>query len=416
MNFDTIIIGAGLSGLSAAGAFEEFGRRNFVVLERDATAGGRVKTIELDGFHLDLGFQVGLSSYPAFRDILPLRKLKPCYFGSGALVEEKEGELNLLAHPLMHPGKIAGGLMSRLPLSDRVRLVGLVVSCLFKSDDSCLRPVGLTTSQYLKKRGFSDRIIEVFIRPFFGSIFLDQELTTDASLFCYYLKRFALGRAFLPRGGVSRMSEVLLENIDKDKIRYQTEVEEIVVKDDGIEVHLTDASVLKGKRLILATDPSTTCQLMNWPEPGHRSTRVVYLSSVNSVFDGPWIVLPSVKDRIAQHFIQITNVDSSLAPPGRELVSATVIDDRGMPEDELVDKVKAEIERLFPETARDLELVKVISVPKALPAQGPDNLEKLSDLKLPNGVFLAGDLVSNASLQNALQSGREAALKAMDRL
>ena len=123
-----------------------------------------------------------------------------------------------------------------------------------------------------------------------------------------------------------------------------------------------------------------------------------------------------MQNRLAQHFIQITNVDPSLSPPGKELISATVLDDQGMSEEKMVSKVASEILRLSSDNTGDLEMIKVISVPQALPCQSPENLKSLSTLLVPEGIHLAGDLVSNASLQNALQSGREAALTVMNRL
>ena len=58
------IIGAGVSGLVAAQVLENKGYYP-IILEASDRAGGRVKTDITDGFQLDRGFQVLLSSYPA---------------------------------------------------------------------------------------------------------------------------------------------------------------------------------------------------------------------------------------------------------------------------------------------------------------------------------------------------------------
>ena len=63
MDHETIIIGGGLSGLTCARALHAAGRRS-VVLEAGDDVGGRVRSDTVDGFTLDRGFQVLLTSYP----------------------------------------------------------------------------------------------------------------------------------------------------------------------------------------------------------------------------------------------------------------------------------------------------------------------------------------------------------------
>ena len=75
------IVGAGVSGLIAAKVLESHGCRS-VVIERTDRVGGRVKTDYLDGFQLDHGFQVLLTSYPEAQkhldyEALELQKILP---------------------------------------------------------------------------------------------------------------------------------------------------------------------------------------------------------------------------------------------------------------------------------------------------------------------------------------------------
>ena len=68
------IIGAGISGLIAARVLEDSGF-NPVIIEATDRAGGRVKTDILNGFQLDHGFQVLLTSYPAAQKYLDFEAL-----------------------------------------------------------------------------------------------------------------------------------------------------------------------------------------------------------------------------------------------------------------------------------------------------------------------------------------------------
>ena len=63
MQFDCIVVGAGLSGLTAARDLQELGR-SVLVVEASDSAGGRVKSDYQDGFIFDHGFQVINPSYP----------------------------------------------------------------------------------------------------------------------------------------------------------------------------------------------------------------------------------------------------------------------------------------------------------------------------------------------------------------
>ena len=58
---DTVIVGAGLAGLSAAKRLHDAGQ-TVAVLEASDGIGGRVRTDVVDGFRLDRGFHVLLTS------------------------------------------------------------------------------------------------------------------------------------------------------------------------------------------------------------------------------------------------------------------------------------------------------------------------------------------------------------------
>ncbi len=63
MQYDAIIIGAGVAGLACAKALEEK-QLSYTVLESATRPGGRIRTDVVDGYLLDHGFQVTQTGYP----------------------------------------------------------------------------------------------------------------------------------------------------------------------------------------------------------------------------------------------------------------------------------------------------------------------------------------------------------------
>ncbi len=80
-----VIIGAGVAGLTCAKYLKDKGVEA-LVLEASDAVGGRVRTDFVDGFRLDRGFQVLLTSYPEAKKLLDYEALKLQKLPSGARV------------------------------------------------------------------------------------------------------------------------------------------------------------------------------------------------------------------------------------------------------------------------------------------------------------------------------------------
>ena len=63
MNFDCIVVGAGLAGITAARTIQQAGN-SVLLLEASDQVGGRVRSDVIDGFICDRGFQVINPKYP----------------------------------------------------------------------------------------------------------------------------------------------------------------------------------------------------------------------------------------------------------------------------------------------------------------------------------------------------------------
>lgn len=404
-----LIVGAGLAGLTCALTLHRAGCE-FLLLEANSRVGGRQRTTRRDGFTLDHGFQVVLSSYDAVRKVVDIGSLKPQWFESGALISHQRG-MSRLTSPLENPFNAIA--TDAIPFSDKIRLARLGAEILLCPDarllTRCASSADLSTRNFLKRRGFSSRFLSRFAQPFFGGVLLDNDLATSAGLFLYYLKKFATGRAWLPAGGIQALPEAIAAQLPPSAIRLQTRVESL----SASGVVLENGETLPASQTLLAIDESSLRRLLKLPAPEPpRGVTVVYFKTRRSLYDRPCLVLPEGPDRRVRHFVQITNIAPGFAPAGWHVISATVLDFANIPADQLAAEAAREIEQIFPQAAGSLEHLETILVSNAVPAQPPGFAAKPPP-PLPPGVFACGDWKNGASIQAAIRSGIDAARSAL---
>ena len=92
-----LVVGGGIAGLQAANILHD-NRRDFILFEKEARVGGRVCSMQKDGFILDRGFQVLQTSYPEVQRSLDLTALNLHFFESGAKIKDQ-----LFFNPLRRP-------------------------------------------------------------------------------------------------------------------------------------------------------------------------------------------------------------------------------------------------------------------------------------------------------------------------
>ncbi|MFM6915078.1 MAG: NAD(P)-binding protein [Aquirufa sp.] len=83
-----LIVGGGIAGLQAANILHQ-NNTDFILFEKQASLGGRVSSVEKDGFILDRGFQVLQTSYPEVQRSLDLTSLRLHFFESGAKIKDQ---------------------------------------------------------------------------------------------------------------------------------------------------------------------------------------------------------------------------------------------------------------------------------------------------------------------------------------
>lgn len=409
-----VIVGAGLAGLACATELRRRGKP-FLILDAADVPGGRLRTSHRDGFTLDHGFQVVLSSYNAVAKVADIDALKPRYFESGALLAHG-GRLSHLAHPLRHPAALVENLVSKsFCLQDKLLLGALVARTAATKDAHlvarCARPDDISTRDFLRRWGFSHLFLARFAEPFFGGVLLDANLETSAGLFLYYLKKFTTGRAWLPAGGIAALPAQMASALPADSLRLRTRVTALDIQNGRARgMTLENGEHLEASSIVLALDEPSISRLLGRPAPAPvRSVAVVYFKSSQSVYPHPCLVLPESNIGRVRHFAQITNVAPEFAPPGVHLVSASVLDFSDLSDEVLAVTVKKEIAAIFPNTSHSLEYLETIRVPYAVPAQPPGFASQSPFTDMPKGLYAAGDWASGASIQSAISSGLDSA-------
>ncbi len=415
------VVGAGLAGLTCAKMLHE-AAEEFVVLEAATEPGGRVRHVRKDGFTLDRGFQVFPDSYAAMRRHVNIPALQPRYFDSGALMWE-DGEFFAVRSPMRHPGAIFSDLgTSAFRFTDKVKLTSLVSSLILSSDaellEKCAAPDDESTSAYLARLGFSEEFLRRFAQPFFGGVFIDNDLQTSKGLFWFYLKKLATGRTFIPAGGVGDLPAQMAAGLPGERLRLGTSVEALETTDRRVTaLRLAGGERLPVTRVVLATDEPSTCRILGLASTGrgHTSVYVVYLVSDVPLLPDKLIVLPAGDRRLVRHFTQVTNIAPEYAPDGQHLLSATVLNEQGLNESALAEATIAEISTVFPAARGKLRMLARIPVPYATLSQPPGfAARRILHSPYPN-LHLAGDQVSSSSFEAAMRSGETAALTLLER-
>lgn len=405
----TIVVGAGLAGLTCAKVLAEAGKP-FFLLEAAKRPGGRVISDHTpEGFTLDRGFQVLLDSYPAARRHLDFQALGGGAFRAGAMFVG-EGRPRTLENPLRRPSAVFGALRAEVfPFADQLRLARLASLALTGST----RFDDLSTEALLRSCRFSEEFFARFARPFFGGVLLDPALQTSARLFLGYLRRFVTGRALLPARGIGGIPEQLASALPRDSVRYGARVEELVCRASrAVAVRLADGGLMEATDIVLAMDEPAICRLLRArnPRPA-RGTAVHYFATDRPLYHGAWLCLPPRRQKNpVLHAALLTNVVPEFAPPGSHLWSVTVLPDHRKAAD--AEFVAAQVASWFACDAYELRPLAYVEVPYAVPEQLPGfELRPAPWGSLPAGVSVVGDAACGASIDAVMTSGEAAAKK-----
>ena len=418
---EVVIIGAGLAGLSCALALKAAGV-DATLLEASDAPGGRVRTDIVQGFRLDRGFQVMLTAYPETKRLLDYKALSLQKFVPGALVWHG-GKFHRFADPFRNPvGAVRFLFDGVVPLADKLRVAKLRARVSSGTWEEMFSRPESTTRDYLRAVPFSPTMIERFFEPFFGGIFLEEELVTSSRFFEFLFRMFSAGDTVVPAAGMQQIPLQLASGLAAGVLMTGARVSSVTRRQGKFEVAIEGRDGLQAQAVVLAVAGDEGNALLSgvagWRVPEvaewNKTTAFCYATEQPPVSEP--IILLNGEGRAGgpvNNVAVMSAVCAGYAPPGSHLVVASVVGQAPTEQAALArldQAVRIQMKQWFGSQVTGWSLLRAYPLTRALPRQRHAEWEQ-SPVRVAGstGVYLCGDYRETASIQGALASGRRAA-------
>ncbi len=402
--WDVIVVGGGLAGLTAGATAAKAGAR-VMVLEAHGT-GGRARTVQREGFTFNMGahaLYAGGVGARVLRDLgVTPRGAAPPLARYRALVGEETHLLPTGAGTLMRTGAVSARGKSQL-----ARLLGGL---------SHMKPAGLSKTSVaewiagLRLRPDAEALVRALIRLGTYTADVDQ-FSADAAV--AQLQLAAKGGVLYLHGGWQQLIDALAGPLD---LRTGAEVLGVDRASDGVDV-LTGEGTLTARQVVLATGgPEAIRRLLPadpaWGELGEPLTAACLDVGTNIIPETGYVL--SLDDPT---YVTVQSPPAHMCPDGQAVVAAIRYGARSADQD------RPQLERLLvragipPQAVVTRRFLARMTVAGALPravSGGLGGRPTVVDTGLP-GVTMAGDwvgpdgLLGDAALASGQAAGRLAA-------
>lgn len=406
MQYDAVVIGAGMAGLACARVLEEH-RLSYLLLDSNDQVGGRIRTEIVDGFTLDRGFQVLQTGYPDMNSYLNLKDLHLQKFPAGVAVRFKN-RFHIVADPRHHPKHLISTVASPIgSLRDRIALLklanqarqGAFADLFDKPEDAAM--------VFLQSCGFSERFIKSFFVPFLAGACLDKDINVSSRVLMYLLRIFANGDATLPAKGMGQIPQQMARSLASDAIQLKSTVVQI---DDNV-VKLEDGRTISGKQIVVATSQPVAENLLQI-ESSCRSVAescLYYAADWKPPFKEPFLLLNGESFGPVNNIAFPSLVAKDYAPAGKTLIAVVVVDDHYIQKSDLENEVRNQCRQWFGDVVSEWQHLQTRVIEHALPDQAPPTSNPyLLPEPFSATIRVCGEYQSLPGLQWALMSGRMA--------
>ncbi|GGO79793.1 oxidoreductase [Wenjunlia tyrosinilytica] len=364
-------------------------------------------TETVDGFRLDAGNHLVNAAFPEMLRTPGLGGLRLRPFAPGVLVRgvgrnyrvgdprRPREAFSAARAPIGTPLDKArlGAALARLAAVPATRLLG--------------RPE-TTIAEALCARGFSPRMVEGYLRPLLAALLSDPDLSTSSRCADLVLRGFARGRLCVPEGGPGAVPELMAEALPPGIVH----VGERVTSVSTTEVTTAEHGSTSCRAVVVATDAHSAADLLPGLHlPRFHPVTTLHHAAGTPPLREPALVLAADRGGPVAYTMVASEIDPGCAPPGRALVSTTVLGDpsRFSPHEAGLDKlVRHHLCDLYGTDTAEWELLGVHHDPEAVPAMpAPHHIRR--PVRLLGGLYVCGDHRDTGTTQGALHSGRRAA-------
>lgn len=430
----TIVVGAGIAGLRCAVELHRQ-KQDFLLVEASDGVGGRMRTDVVDGCRLDRGFHVLQTAYPEAAGIIDFERLELKTLEPGAMIRYQDRWVRM-SDPWRRPQHALRTLFNGIgTFADRWKLMRLRSDALASPDWPAVAGIGagssdLSTLDFLQKQyGFSKPFVDHFLRPWWAGVFLECQLDTSASFMRFVFKMLSSGPIAYPSRGIQSVPEQLASQLPGGSVRTGAAVEAIDCGPSGdasassgaVRVRLTTGEQISGEQLVLAVPMHVSERLLGcssasddsaaiWRDAHTRTSCLYFRAAKADVRFNEAILMLGGDLGVGpvNHVFPISGATTEACPAGEHLLSISLVGDKCNATES---EVRSQLASWFGDSSQRWDLLRRYDLEHALPAQ-PAGFHGCSESSIhitSDQIVCCGDYVSDASVNGALKSGREAA-------
>lgn len=373
MQFDCIVVGAGLAGLTAARDLQDFGK-SVLVIEASDTPGGRVKSDYQDGYIFDHGFQVINPKYPEVARSKVIKILDFKYISGSIRLADFDKKI----------GYNLGSLSTDIgKISEKFNFISFIVNLQVSNTQN----FGNYTRKFPK-------LYKNALKPFLAGVFLSDPEKIAADVVQQILRSFFKSLPGVPANGVGMFSKELAKPVKN--ISYSTKVEKI----SGNKV-FTDHGSFESRYIILATDPIAAGELVDSLKvPKMLSSTTMYFRTNDKMKDAKNLTV-SGRSKLVNSIV-MNKISEKYAPIGQNLVSATSLE----PISE--NDFRSQLKEIWETDTSKWQALARYEIKQSLPFHAPGQMQD-RNLRVSEDLFVIGDHMSMPSQQGAMKSGAQVA-------